>query len=61
MSDSRDHFDADRPVPSWDLDPPARPAWKSDGEATVFENPWMRLTSHPATAPTGAEAIYVVM
>jgi len=61
MSDSRDDFDADRPVPSWDMDPPARTAWKSDGDATVFENPWLRLTSHPATAPTGAAATYVVM
>ena len=61
MSDSRDDFDADRPVPSWDVDPPARPAWKSDGAETVFENPWLTLTSHPATAPTGAGATYVVM
>lgn len=61
MSDSRDAFDADRPVPAWDADPPARPAWKSDGETTEFENPWMRITSHPATAPTGAPATYVVM
>ena len=61
MSDSRDDFDAGRPAPVWDLEPPARPAWKSDGDATVFENPWLTLTSHPATAPTGAPATYVVM
>lgn len=61
MSDSRHDFDTDRPAPVWDQDPPARPAWKSDGETTVFENPWMRLTSHPATAPTGTQATYVVM
>lgn len=61
MTDSRDDFDADRPVPAWDLDPPARPVWKSDGDQTVFENPWMRISSHPATAPTGAPATYVVM
>ena len=61
MSDPRDDFDADRPVPAWDLDPPARPAWKSAGDETVFENPWLTLTSHPATAPTGAPATYVVM
>lgn len=61
MTDSRDDFDANRPVPVWDQTPPARPAWKSDGEETVFENPWMRITSHPATAPTGAAATYVVM
>lgn len=61
MTDSRDAFDADRPTPAWDRNPPARPAWTSDGEETVFENPWMRITSHPATAPTGAPAQYVVM
>lgn len=61
MSDSRDTFDADQPAPLWDRDPPTRPTWKSDGDETVFENPWMWISSHPATAPTGAEATYVVM
>ncbi|MBU1345955.1 MAG: NUDIX hydrolase [Alphaproteobacteria bacterium] len=61
MSDTRDDFDADRPVPAWDRDPPTRLAWDSRGETTTFENPWLTLTSHPATAPTGAEATYVVM
>ena len=61
MSDSRDDFDADRPVPEWDQNPPERPTWKSEGDETVFENPWMRISSHAATAPTGAEATYVVM
>ncbi len=61
MSDSREDFDADRPAPAWDRDPPARPAWDSRGQTTTFENPWLRLTSHPAIAPTGAEATYVVM
>ena len=61
MSDPRDDFDADRPLPVWDQDPPARPAWKSAGDETLFENPWLRLTAHPATAPTGASAAYVVM
>ena len=61
MTDSRDDFNADRPQPSWDLHPPARPAWKSDGDETAFENPWMRISVHPATAPTGAPDTYVVM
>lgn len=39
---------------------PAR-TWRDGGAATVFENPWMRLTRHQATAPTGAPADYVVM
>ena len=27
----------------------------------MFESPWLRLTRHAATAPTGAAADYVVM
>lgn len=61
MTDSRDAFDADRPTPGWD-DPANRPPpWRSAGESVIFENPWMRLTRHPAVAPTGLEADYVVM
>jgi len=61
MTDSRDAFDADRPAPAWD-DPSDRPSpWRGAGESLVFENPWMRLTRHPATAPTGLECDYVVM
>ena len=61
MTDSRDDFDAARPLPVWDPRPSVRPAWKSDGDETLFENPWLALTAHPATAPTGAAATYVVM
>ena len=61
MTDSRDLFDADRPTPAWD-DPADRPPpWRSDGESLIFENAWMRLTRHPATAPTGMRSDYVVM
>ncbi len=61
MSDSRDAFDADRPIPAWD-DPADRPPpWRKDGGTEIFENPWMRLTRHPAVAPTGLECDYVVM
>ena len=61
MTDSRDSFDADRPTPVWD-DPADRPPpWLDRGATAVFENPWMRLTRHPATAPTGLESDYVVM
>ena len=61
MTDSRHDFDADRPTPAWD-DPADRPPpWRSDGESLIFENPWMRLTRHPATAPTGLQSDYVVM
>jgi 8-oxo-dGTP pyrophosphatase MutT (NUDIX family) len=61
MTDSRDAFDADRPTPAWD-DPSDRPPpWRGAGESLIFENPWMRLTRHPAVAPTGLECDYVVM
>jgi 8-oxo-dGTP pyrophosphatase MutT (NUDIX family) len=61
MTDSRDAFDADHPTPAWD-DPADRPPpWRSGGERLVFENRWMRLTRHPATAPTGLDCDYVVM
>lgn len=48
-------------APAWDDGVAHPPPWRSAGESLVFENPWMRLTRHPATAPTGAAADYVVM
>jgi len=60
MSDG-DSFDDERPVPGWAEGlAPTRP-WTADGASTVFENAWMRLTAHEATAPTGLAATYVVM
>lgn len=60
---TRREFDPfrDAPEPGWaeGLDKPT--PWRSHGERLLFENPWLRLTEHPATAPTGAEARYVVM
>ena len=47
--------------PKWAAGLPKPPAWRNDGEETLFQNPWLRLTRHPATAPTGAAADYVVM
>lgn len=61
MTDSRKDFDADRPPPSWDDGSDHPPAWKDGGSTTMFESPWMRLTRHDATAPTGLRADYVVM
>jgi len=61
MTDSRDAFDADRPRPSWDDGSDRPPPWRDAGFSTLFENPWLRLTRHEATAPTGMEADYVVM
>ena len=61
MSDSHDAFDADRPRPAWDDGTDRPPPWRDAGATPLFENPWMRLTRHAATAPTGLEADYVVM
>jgi len=61
MTDSRRAFDADRPVPAWDDGTQRPPPWRDAGSAPVFESPWMQLTRHDATAPTGMRADYVVM
>lgn len=56
----RSPFDDDRPAPAWqggDLPTP----WTVEGEGgVVFESPWLRVTRDAATAPTGAQADYVV-
>lgn len=61
MTDSRIAFDADRPLPGWDDGGDRPPAWRDAGQATIFDSPWMTLTRHDATAPTGSRADYVVM
>jgi 8-oxo-dGTP pyrophosphatase MutT (NUDIX family) len=61
MTNSHDAFDEDRPLPAWDDGSDRPPPWQDAGSSTLFENPWMRLTRHEATAPTGARADYVVM
>jgi len=61
MTDSRDAFDAGRPLPAWDDGSDRPPPWRDAGSGVIFENPWLRLTRHDATAPTGARADYVVM
>ena len=42
--------------PAW-LKPHGTP-WIDHGEREVFDNPWIRITEHPATAPSGAAATY---
>ena len=37
------------------------PAWRSDGTEVLFDSPWLSLTRHPATAPTGHAADYAVV
>jgi 8-oxo-dGTP pyrophosphatase MutT (NUDIX family) len=45
--------------PAW-LRPHGAP-WKRGPERLVYENPWIRVTHHEATAPTGRPAIYGVV
>ncbi|KIC61000.1 DNA mismatch repair protein MutT [Brevundimonas nasdae] len=47
--------------PKWAEGLAKPPAWRSDGSETVFDSPWMALTRHPATAPTGMKADYAVV
>ena len=42
--------------PAW-LKPHGTP-WRDHGGRTVFDNPWMTVTEHAATAPTGEPATY---
>jgi 8-oxo-dGTP pyrophosphatase MutT (NUDIX family) len=47
--------------PKWGAGLVKPPAWRSDGAETVFDNPWMAVTRHAATAPTGHAADYAVV
>lgn len=47
--------------PRWAEGLPEAPRWRSFGESVLVETPWMRVTRHPAQAPTGMDADYVVM
>jgi len=45
--------------PAW-LRPHGRP-WRRGPQRVVYENPWIRVTDHQATAPTGRPAQYGVV
>src|SRR5690606_2624715 len=47
--------------PRWAEGLPETPPWRSLGESVLIDTPWMRVTRHPAVAPTGADADYMVM
>ena len=47
--------------PPWAAGVTRPPPWADAGGRTVYENPWLRLTEHNATAPTGAPALYAVL
>ncbi len=47
--------------PRWAENLPDTPPWRSLGDSVLIDTPWMRVTRHPAIAPTGADADYVVV
>ncbi|WP_303702904.1 NUDIX domain-containing protein [Brevundimonas naejangsanensis] len=47
--------------PRWAEGLPETPPWRSLGDSVLVDTPWMRVTRHPAVAPTGADADYVVV
>ena len=47
--------------PVWAKDLPEQPKWQSHGESILIESPWVKVTRHPATAPTGLKADYWVV
>ncbi|MEN5146600.1 NUDIX hydrolase [Brevundimonas diminuta] len=47
--------------PRWAESLPDTPPWRSLGDSVLIDTPWMRVTRHPAIAPTGAEADYMVV
>ncbi len=51
----------DENEPPWATGVTRPPPWTDAGGRTVYENPWLRLTEHNATAPTGAPALYAVL
>jgi 8-oxo-dGDP phosphatase len=46
-------------TPDW-MAPKGRP-WRELSRTVAFENRWLRLTTHAAIAPTGADADYAVV
>lgn len=47
--------------PRWAEGLPDTPPWRSLGDSVLIDTPWMRVTRHPAIAPTGAQADYMVV
>lgn len=62
MTDDQDPSARDAPPePAWAEGLLKPPPWGDGGAATVFENAWISVTRHAATAPTGAAADYTVV
>lgn len=49
------------PAPIWAEGPATTPPWQDHDRRVVYENPWLALTEHAATAPTGLAATYSVL
>lgn len=47
--------------PSWSSGRPRPNPWTKDEGRIRFENPWIRVVDHRATAPTGIETQYAVL
>ncbi len=56
-----DNPDDPAPVPVWAKDLPIARPWEDHGSRAVYDNPWLALTEHQATAPTGLAATYGVL
>ena len=52
---------SDATEPKWAVGLAKPRPWGDHSRETVLENPWMRVTRHAATAPTGLAADYLVM
>lgn len=53
----------DDPVPDavWAKGLAQTPPWQDHGRRVVYDNPWLAVTEHAATAPTGMVATYSVL
>lgn len=48
------------PIPAWE-DGADRPGWVDEGSDLAYDSPWLSLTRHRATAPTGRMVDYGVV
>lgn len=49
------------PIPAWQDAADPVPCWTDDGSETAYDSPWLSLTRHRATAPTGRTVDYGVV
>lgn len=56
-----DPFYDETPTPVWDDETGRPPTWRDGGATVLVDTPWIQVTQHPATAPTGLETTYTVL